>query len=66
MVITGSDIIRVRQALGESQTVFARRLGVDQGTISKWERTGPPKYGTAPMALRMALEAHLADRGENT
>ena len=38
---------RMRSArilLGESQARFAKRLGVNQGTLSRWEQSGVPAY----------------------
>jgi repressor LexA len=34
----GQRFRRVRRRLGENQTLFARRFGVDQTTVSKWEK----------------------------
>jgi transcriptional regulator with XRE-family HTH domain len=35
---TGERLVRCRTLLGLSQKVFAGQLGVDQGTLAKWER----------------------------
>jgi putative transcriptional regulator len=32
------NIKEIRNALGISQAEFARRVGVDVGTVSRWER----------------------------
>ncbi|HJX19110.1 MAG TPA: hypothetical protein VJ437_13085 [Acidiferrobacterales bacterium] len=37
---TGEEIRRVRQALGEDQTVFGTRFGVHRRTIIRWEKGG--------------------------
>jgi transcriptional regulator with XRE-family HTH domain len=34
----GERLVRCRTVLGLSQKVFAEKLGVDQGTLAKWER----------------------------
>jgi predicted transcriptional regulator len=34
----GKRLVRRRTTLGLSQGVAARQLGVDQGTLAKWER----------------------------
>lgn len=36
-VWTGAEIKALRERLGESQTAFAARFGLDQSTISLWE-----------------------------
>jgi len=37
-----SEIRAIRNNLGESQIDFARRLHIDQATLSRWERKGIP------------------------
>jgi DNA-binding transcriptional regulator YiaG len=49
------QIKRTRERLGESQTVFAARFGVDQGTISRWETRGIPETGAARLAVARLL-----------
>jgi DNA-binding transcriptional regulator YiaG len=44
---SSSRIIRVRKRLGENQTEFARRLGVSQPTLCRWETEGLPREGAA-------------------
>lgn len=46
-MMTAKEIKAVRLGLGESQHAFARRLGVGQPTIFRWESNGLP-----PSALR--------------
>jgi DNA-binding transcriptional regulator YiaG len=53
-MITGKDIKRHRDRLGESQTEFARRLSVNQATISRWEK-GDPIEGIALLAVEYVL-----------
>jgi DNA-binding transcriptional regulator YiaG len=55
--MTDSDSIRAaRGKVGESQTVFGQRFGVDQSTVARWETGGVPKRGPA----RKAIERELA------
>jgi DNA-binding transcriptional regulator YiaG len=53
-MITGKDIKRHRDRLGESQIEFARRLSVNQATISRWEK-GDPIEGIALLAVEYVL-----------
>lgn len=39
-VETAENIVRLRREAGESQYDVARSLGVCQGAVSSWERTG--------------------------
>ncbi len=55
-MLTGKMIRNARESVGENQTDFAKRFGVDQSAVSDWERKGPPKRGTT----RVALEAEIA------
>ena len=50
-----SRLKRVRERLAESQEQFARRFGVDQSTIARWEKERGPKRGPAVMAVKMIL-----------
>jgi len=34
----GERLVQQRTALGITQAEWARRIGVDQGTLAKWER----------------------------
>lgn len=54
---TREDIKAARNLLKESQAVFAKRFGVDQATVHRWEKKGLPEHGTA----RMAVETLLGD-----
>lgn len=53
---TGNDIKAARELLKESQEAFARRLGVDQATIHRWETRGLPSSGTARVAVENLLD----------
>jgi DNA-binding transcriptional regulator YiaG len=58
-MISAAAIKSARDRLRESQTVFAARFGVDQATLSRWERGIIPTTGPA-MAL---IERVLAELG---
>lgn len=58
-MITGSDIRAARERAGESQEQFARRFDVNQATVARWEKSGPPARGPA----RRAIESALAEIG---
>jgi DNA-binding transcriptional regulator YiaG len=40
-MIEAADIKRAREQVGETQAVFARRFGIDQSTLHRWETDGP-------------------------
>src|SRR3990167_4241761 len=49
--VRGAKIKAARVGLGESQPVFGDRFGVQQGTVSRWERGYPPeRVHWAPLA----------------
>ena len=54
-MITGKDIFRHRDRLGETQAEFARRFNVNQGTISRWERDELAIEGIAAVAVEYVL-----------
>lgn len=56
-MITGEQIRAARDALGETQTVFAARFGVDQATVHRWETRGLPENGTARVAVEQFVKA---------
>lgn len=60
-MITAKEIKAARDRLGFSQEQFARRLGVDQGTISRWETEGP---SARPMVQRFLTQALVDLCGE--
>lgn len=50
------DAIRMaRAALGESQIEFARRIGVTQPTLCRWEQSGLPRRGLSQLAMVRVL-----------
>lgn len=55
-MITSADIISARETLGETQTAFGARFGVDKSTVWRWENRGVPEHGTTAAALRMLLD----------
>lgn len=52
--MTGTEIRELRQSYGESQEVFAARLGVTGKTVHRWEK------GTVPLPAFRAKLARLA------
>lgn len=56
VTLTGRQINHIRTQLGESQLVFARRLGVSQGTVFRLERHGD-KPATGPDVILISLIA---------
>lgn len=55
MLITPDAVKAARVGLGESQEAFAKRFGVDQSTVHRWETAGPPSRGTAGKMLELVL-----------
>lgn len=56
-MLTGAQIKKVREEdLKESQAQFAKRFGVAQTTVHRWEENGPPERGAAGLALERVLE----------
>ena len=53
---TAEQIRSARKALGESQTAFASRFGVHQGTVARWEKKGTSDRANGRAALRDFLE----------
>lgn len=51
-MLTKSDIVTLRNDLGESQEKFASRFGLTQGAVSRWETDGPPQKGLVARALQ--------------
>lgn len=45
------EVKQLRFFLRETQTEFAKRFGVNQATIHRWETMGVPKHGTARVAM---------------
>lgn len=54
-MVTGETVKSARERLGETQEAFARRFGVDQSTVHRWETDGPPERGTAGMMIERVL-----------
>ena len=60
-MITAKDIKRHRLRIGESQIEFAKRLKVNQSTLSRWESGDLEIEGIAEIALEYVL-AELAEQ----
>lgn len=61
-MVTASKIRKARARLGESQAAFGDRFRVDQSTVHRWEKDGPPKRG----ATSIVLERFLREEFGNT
>lgn len=55
-VITSEAVKKARETLGETQEQFADRIGIDQGTVSRWEAGKLPRKGMTQAFLRRVLE----------
>ena len=55
MSITPEVVKAARERVGESQTAFAARFGVDQTTVHRWETKGVPSRGAAGKAIERVL-----------
>jgi len=55
--LTGSDIYTWRTSLGETQTVFAARLGITASSVSQWEKKGAAPLGMMPRTLSALRKA---------
>ena len=62
----GNELKRIRIKFGESQTAFARRLGINQSTLCRWEANGLPDRAFTKEAVRQRLGelTMQADYGE--
>lgn len=58
---TPEDFVAARKALGLNQPAFADALGVDQGTISKWETGKVNPSGPAKRLIVRMLEDAAAN-----
>lgn len=56
-MVTAEMIRTAREGVGESQTKFGERFGVDQSTVHRWETEGPPTRGPARKAIERELAA---------
>ena len=55
-MLPGTEVKALRQRLGEKQTEFAVRFGVNQATISRWEKVGVVR-GPARIAMETLLSS---------
>lgn len=63
-MVSGTNIKATRDRVGESQADFARRLGVDQATLSRWETVGIPDRGSAKLLVEKVLKELDAEGAE--
>jgi DNA-binding transcriptional regulator YiaG len=54
-MITSAQVKAIRKTLGETQAAFARRFGVDQATIHRWETRGV-RRGAAQKLMQQLLD----------
>jgi DNA-binding transcriptional regulator YiaG len=54
-MITGDDVRAARERVQETQGEFARRFGVDQSAVSRWEVFGIPSRGTTAAFVELVL-----------
>jgi DNA-binding transcriptional regulator YiaG len=71
MPMTGNELRKLREQVGWTQVEFAKRLDINQGTVARWERYGPPQYGIANKALetlvtRLRRQVKKNSRGATT
>src|ERR1700744_942080 len=63
-MIDGPQIKAARARIGESQKSFAKRLGGDQATLSRWESFGTPARGPAEAIVeRVLVEVSEGEKG---
>lgn len=56
-MIKGRTIRKLRERVGESQTEFAKRFGIRQASLSRWELDQSPVKGpAAELFKRIAAE----------
>lgn len=55
-MLTGYDLKKAREFLGESQSAFGERFAVDQSTVHRWETGKPPRRGPARLAVENLLK----------
>lgn len=55
--LTGDAIYAWRSSLGETQTVFASRIGITAASISQWEKRGKAAIGMQPRTLSELVKA---------
>lgn len=58
--MSGDEIKATRERLGETQEAFAKRLGIRQATLSRWETEENAPRGAA----KLFLERMLAELNE--
>ena len=51
---TPSDVTRIRNKLGVSQTRFAQLLGISENTLQNWEQGRRKPSGSARILLKVA------------
>lgn len=57
--VTGDAIYAWRSSLGETQAVFAARIGITAASISQWEKRGKAAIGMQPRTLSQLVKAWM-------
>lgn len=55
--LSGADVFAWRSSLGETQAIFAARIGVTAASISQWENKGRRTIGMRPRTLAAVRKA---------
>lgn len=63
-MMTNETIISLREKRGWSQQFLADQLGVDQGTVSKWENSKASPSGPAKKLLERFVSERPSDETE--
>ena len=56
---SADEVVGIRRRLGLSQGKFARLLGVDAGTVGRWESSEGPRPKGAPAEVLGAISEQL-------
>jgi DNA-binding transcriptional regulator YiaG len=64
-MVTAKQLKKVRTALDESQAEFAKRFGVNQSTLHRWEHK-MPKKGSAQRVAEYVLAELSVERARAT
>jgi DNA-binding transcriptional regulator YiaG len=58
----GDEVLEVRQALGDTQSAFAERVGVATNTVTRWENGVVPVGRTAAILIRLLDQRHREEQ----
>lgn len=57
--LTGNQIRHIREVIGETQAQFARRFGVSQPSVYRWESKGDALCTGPEIVLAQAIADHF-------